>query len=439
MTLHRTFPALAPGVAAAMAGAVALLATAEAAAALAAAALGASAAAFLVTSAGARAVADPRSVPGGGSDPLPTPTGVDGAGTRLLREQRPVLDAVPVGLLVVAADGTIRFANRTAVELFGLPAPSGRDVATIRVRRLLDAIETARSHGTSDTVEFSLSRSGEAFLRAQVRVVEDGDGDIVVAIEDQTQARRAGELHRDFVANASHELKTPLAAVSGIIETLLGHARHDPAATERFLGMLAAQTERMTRLVEDLLSLNRIELNERVAPREPQDLAGVLAEVVDSLRPSAEAAGVTLGYAAPEGRVRVRGDRNELCQLFHNLIDNAIKYGGAGTEVSVGMVLARQDLEGFIGVAVRDTGPGIAREHIPRLTERFYRVSVKRSREKGGTGLGLAIVKHILNRHRGRLEVESRLGEGSCFTAWLPSSDGAARPAEAPRLARTMA
>ncbi len=140
------------------------------------------------------------------------------------------------------------------------------------------------------------------------------------SIEDETQARRAGELHRDFVANASHELKTPLAAVQGIIETLLGHARDDPAATERFLGLLAAQTERMTRLVADLLSLNRIELNERVAPREPQDLAGVLGEVIDTLRPSAEAAGVRLNYAPPERRARVRGDRNSCSGT-----DNAIK------------------------------------------------------------------------------------------------------------------
>ncbi len=201
--------------------------------------------------------------------------------------------------------------------------------------------------------------------------------------------------------------------------------------------MLAAQTQRMTRLVEDLLSLNRIELNERVAPREPQDLPGLLAEVVDTLRPNADAAGVRLAYTAPEGEARVRADRNELSQLFRNLIDNAIKYGGSGTEVSIAPVAAHPDAPGLLGIAVRDTGPGIARQHIPRLTERFYRVSVRRSRDKGGTGLGLAIVKHIVNRHRGKLEIESKLGEGSCFTVWLPLAEAAAPRGEAPRLART--
>ena len=425
MTLHRMISVLAPALAAILAGAAALLATTEPIGALAGAALGAAAAAWFVHPAATASEAGPV--------PVRSAAGAS-AGAQLALHDRQLLDALPVGLMVVAADGTvggsIRFANRQAAELFGLPATGGLALATIRARRLLDSIEAALQHGTADTVEFSLSRSGDRFLRAHVRPIEGGGrdgggGQVVVAIDDQTRARRAGELHRDFVANASHELKTPLAAVSAIIETLLGHAREDPVATERFLGMLAGQTERMTRLVEDLLSLNRIELNERVAPREPQDLAGVLGEVVDTLRHGAEAAGVRLAYTPPEGRVRVLGDRNELCQLVRNLIDNAIKYGGAGTEVGVAITPGPADAPGFVGIAVRDTGPGIAREHIPRLTERFYRVSAKRSREKGGTGLGLAIVKHILNRHRGRLEIESGAGKGSCFTAWLPLAQAA--------------
>jgi two-component system phosphate regulon sensor histidine kinase PhoR len=389
------------------------------------------AAGFLPPAAFAPAGAAPASMPAQGAV-----QGVAGPGPDFR-----LLDALPIGLMIVAADGTIGYANRHAAELFGLPERGGLPVATIRARRLLDLIEAALGHGTADSVEFSLSRSGDVFLHAHVRPIEGGAGEVAVAIEDQTRARRAGELHRDFVANASHELKTPLAAVSGMVETLLGHAREDPAATERFLKMLTAQTERMTRLVEDLLSLNRIELNERVVPREPQDLAGVLGEVVDTLRPAAEAAGVRLRFTPPEGRTHVRGDRNELCQLFRNLIDNAIKYGGRGTEVAVGMAPASPEPPGLVGVAIRDTGPGIAREHIPRLTERFYRVSVKHSREKGGTGLGLAIVKHILNRHRGRLEIESRVGEGSCFTVWLPvvRADVAPRRTGSESVARTIA
>ncbi len=436
---QRLIAALLPALAATLAGAVALVATGDALGTLAAAALGA-AAASLATSFLPRAD-QPRIRPANAIATSRPATAVDGA------EAPRLLDALPVGLMVVSAEGAISFANRHAAELFGLPATGGLAVATIRARRLLDGIEAALADRTPGTIEFRLARSGEAHLRAHIRPVESGGGEVVVAIEDQTAARRAGELHRDFVANASHELKTPLAAVSAIIETLLGHAREDPAATERFLGMLAAQTQRMTRLVEDLLSLNRIELNERVTPREPQDLAGVIGEVVDALRASAEAAGVRLDYVPPEGRPLVRGERNELSQLFRNLIDNAIKYGGPGTEVSVAAVLPQADAAGLVGIAVRDTGPGIARQHIPRLTERFYRVSVKRSREKGGTGLGLAIVKHIVNRHRGRLEIESELGKGSSFTVWLPLAgaaaqrdgaqrDGAQRDGGAPPLAR---
>ena len=429
MVPHRPIAALAPALAAILAGVAVLLATGSAPGTLAAAVLGA-------TAAGVAAVAARRGEarPEPPAHILANTAPADGADPA---EAHRLLDALPVGLMVVASDGSIRFANRHAAELFGLPATGGLAVATIRARRLLDCIEGALQQGRADTVDFSLSRSGDAYLRAHVRPVEGGQGELVVAVEDQTEARRAGELHRDFVANASHELKTPLAAVSAIIETLLGHARDDPAATERFLGMLAAQTGRMTRLVEDLLSLNRIELNERVAPREPQDISGVLGEVVDTLRASADQAGVRLDYEPPPGQPQVRGDRNELCQLFRNLIDNAIKYGGPGTEVRLTTVPCSPDAPGLLGIAVRDTGPGIARQHIPRLTERFYRVSVKRSREKGGTGLGLAIVKHIINRHRGRLEIESRLGEGSSFTVWLPLADASARRREAPRLART--
>jgi two-component system phosphate regulon sensor histidine kinase PhoR len=422
MVSHRLIAALTPALAALLAGSLALAASAGPPAMLAAAALGAAVAALVLGSTRAEAPGTPS-----------VDTHTQARNREDPAETHRLLDALPIGLVIVAADGTIRFANRHAAELFGLPSTAGQPgdqtgglaVATIRVRRLLDLIEAALGEGTAGSVEFQLPRSGDVHLRAHVRPVVGGAGEVVVAIEDQTEARRAGELHRDFVANASHELKTPLAAVSGIIETLLGHARDDPAATTRFLGMLATQADRMTRLVEDLLSLNRIELNARVAPREPQDLSDVLAEAVETLRPNAEQAGVRLEYLPPDGRPQVRGDRNELSQLFGNLIENAIKYGGSGAEVRVAAVPRSADAPAHLGIAVSDTGPGIARHHIPRLTERFYRVSVRRSREKGGTGLGLAIVKHILNRHRGRLEIESRLGEGSRFTVWLPLAEAA--------------
>ena len=408
--------ALAPPLAALLAGGLALVAGASPLVVLAAAAAAAAAAGWLgaARDAARPAAAHPNRAPLAGAD-VP----------------QPLLNALPVGVLVIAGDGTIRLANRSAAATFGLPG--GRHTAAVlRAPRLLERIEAVRRGGDPGVldpaaVDFPLPR-GDAQLRAHVRPA--GGGEVVVAIEDRSDARRAAELHRDFVANASHELKTPLAAVSASIETLLGHARDDPAATERFLGVIAAQVRRMTRLVEDLLSLNRIELNERVPPRDPQDLPAIVAEAVEALRPAADEAGVTLDFDAPERVSAVHGDRNELGQVFRNLIENAVKYGGPGVSVCVSMVEA----SGTVGVAVRDTGPGIAREHLPRLTERFYRVSVRRSREQGGTGLGLAIVKHVVARHRGRLEIESRPGEGSCFTVWLPLADAAGQRGDRPNL-----
>ena len=330
------------------------------------------------------------------------------------------LDALPFGVMIVRADRSIALANLEMREVFGLRDGHDMAVSTLRSRRLLDLIETAFRDEAAGTLEFSMSRRTDVHLRAHVRPL--GSGEVLVAIADETQAHLTGEMHRDFVANASHELKTPLAAISGVIETLLGHAREDPAATERFLGLLDRQAKRMTRLIEDLLSLNRIELNERVAPSEPQDVLTILAEVVDTLRPIAEAADVRLAPPGPGARPVILGDRDELGQVFRNLIENAVRYGGSGTTVSIGAEIEPGEgaRPGRVGISVSDEGPGIAREHIPRLTERFYRVNAHRSREKGGTGLGLAIVKHVMNRHRGRLEIASKPGAGSTFTVWFP-------------------
>lgn len=332
-----------------------------------------------------------------------------------------VLELMPLGVLIVAENQQVVYANKMVAELFGLTRDGDVPVANLRSRRLLDRIATAFRQGTGSTLEFTLSRSSGAALLATIRpLTVDGKTSVVVAIQDETRARRASELHRDFVANASHELKTPLAAVSGIIETLLGPARDDPKASERFLGILLEQTTRMTRLIEDLLSLNRIELNARVVPDEPQDVFALLSEVMNALQAIAEAADVSLDYDQPKAQIIALADRDEVCQLFRNLIDNAIKYGGSGTTVSINTMIDPPEAPGMVGISVRDRGPGIAREDIPRLTERFYRVNVKHSRDKGGTGLGLAICKHIISRHRGRLEIESKLGEGSRFTVWLP-------------------
>ncbi|HUF55705.1 MAG TPA: ATP-binding protein, partial [Thermohalobaculum sp.] len=324
----------------------------------------------------------------------------------------------------------------SAVRLFGRRPPGQFHLSALRAPGLIEGLEAALESGREVSVTFGLARTGSSDLHASAQPLDAGPDDdapaLAVLIEDHSQPRRAAELHRDFVANASHELKTPLASISGIIETLTGHARDDPEATERFLGMMAAQVERMKRLVQDLLSLNRIELNERMPPEEPQSVRRIAWEAAEALEPLAAAEGVTLDCDPPAESPRVAGDGRELMQLFSNLIDNAIKYGGDGGIVTVRTVRTREGA-GRIGIEIGDRGPGIAREHVPRLTERFYRVSPSHSRARGGTGLGLAIAKHIVNRHRGELRIESTPGEGATFTVWLPVLEEAAE--DAPPLA----
>jgi two-component system phosphate regulon sensor histidine kinase PhoR len=228
-------------------------------------------------------------------------------------------------------------------------------------------------------------------------------------------------MRADFVANASHELRTPLASLSGFIETLQGSARDDAQARQRFLGIMKAQANRMARLIDDLLSLSRIELKAHLQPATPVDLVGIVRQVADSLQTLARDRGVEIKIEKPEKPLAVRGDRDELIRVFENLVENALKYGAPGKRVDIS--LARKVGSGGeeeATVSVRDYGPGIADEHIPRLTERFYRVDVAESRAQGGTGLGLALVKHIVARHRGRLVINSVLGKGATFTIRLP-------------------
>jgi two-component system, OmpR family, phosphate regulon sensor histidine kinase PhoR len=247
-------------------------------------------------------------------------------------------------------------------------------------------------------------------------------------LHDLTAAKRSERLRADFVANASHELRTPLASLIGFIETLRGPARDDSAARQHFLSIMAEQSQRMKRLVDDLLSLSRIEMNEHRPPTERVDLARLLPTVADLLGQRAAARDMQIKLDLPADLPAVLGDSDELAQVFQNLLDNAIKYSRAGTSIDVTAHASGRILPGArpgerppaVAVTVRDHGEGIAREHLPRLTERFYRVDAARSRELGGTGLGLAIVKHIVNHHRGALEIDSEPGEGSVFTIHLP-------------------
>ena len=237
-------------------------------------------------------------------------------------------------------------------------------------------------------------------------------------------------MRADFVANASHELRTPLAALSGFIDTLLGSARDDTAARSRFLAIMKTQATRMARLIDDLLSLSRVELNEHMHPETPVDLVPIVRQVIDGLQTLATDRNVEVAIALPGEPAIVPGDRDELTRVFENLIENALKYGASGKLVDVAFATAAApDGAAETLVTVRDYGPGIAAEHMPRLTERFYRVDVTQSRAEGGTGLGLSLVKHILNRHRGRLTIESEAGNGATFTVRLPLVHSDSAPA----------
>ena len=244
---------------------------------------------------------------------------------------------------------------------------------------------------------------------------------LLMTFNDLTPLRRVEEMRADFIANASHELRTPLAALLGFIETLQGPAKDDPAARDKFLGIMQGQATRMARLIDDLLSLSRIELNAHLQPSTPVDLAPIVRQVIDGLQMLARDRGVEIKVVLPSDALMVLGDRDELIRALENLVENALKYGAAGKRVDI-TVAYSQTRAGLpeARVAVRDYGPGIAPEHLPRLTERFYRVDVTDSRAQGGTGLGLALVKHVLNRHGGRLTIESTPGEGATFTMHVP-------------------
>jgi two-component system, OmpR family, phosphate regulon sensor histidine kinase PhoR len=251
---------------------------------------------------------------------------------------------------------------------------------------------------------------------------------VLLALRDLTPLRRVEEMRADFVANASHELRTPLASLSGFIETLQGPARNDALSRDRFLAIMKEQATRMARLIDDLLSLSRIEQKAHIHPDSTTDLVMIVHEVADGLSPLAQERDVEIKITDQAKSLDVSGDRDELIRVFENLIENALKYGASGKRVDI--TLAREPATGEPRdaiVSVRDYGPGIAPEHLPRLTERFYRVDIGESRAQGGTGLGLALVKHILNRHRGRLMIESTPGSGANFSVRLPLS----RPAKA--------
>jgi two-component system phosphate regulon sensor histidine kinase PhoR len=300
----------------------------------------------------------------------------------------------------------------------------------LRIPDVLDGIRRATASGTEERVEFSERIPADRWLEACIAPVVQGGGSarplLLITIHDLSSIRRVEEVRADFVANASHELRTPLAALTGFIETLQGPAREDVQARERFLGIMKQQATRMARLIDDLLSLSRIELKVHQQPQTLVDLVAIVRQVSDGLQTLARDRGVEIKLEIAAAPLTIRGDRDELIRVFENLIENALKYGAPGKRVEVKSGReTRADGGAEAVIAVRDFGPGIAPEHLPRLTERFYRVDVVESRTQGGTGLGLALAKHILNRHRGRLAIDSALGQGATFTVRLPLAPGA--------------
>jgi two-component system phosphate regulon sensor histidine kinase PhoR len=342
---------------------------------------------------------------------------------------REVLERLPDPLMLLDSAGRVIFANKAMVAVVGTDTQRKHVSAVLRTPAVLQAIDRTAASGEPASIDFSFRVPVERHFQAYVTRIEQTPRLTAVLLHDVTAAKKAEEARADFVANASHELRTPLAAVTGFIDTLKGHARDDEGAREKFLDIMSVEAGRMRRLIDDLLSLTRIEQNEHVPPSGEVDIVDVVRDAAAALQGLARLDNVTITVGEAADLPTVVGERDELIQLFQNLIHNAIKYGKVGGHVSIGFSLApssatpagRRNPGSLVAVSVKDDGEGIPREAIPRLTERFYRVDVKRSRERGGTGLGLAIVKHIVNRHNGRLQIESKAGEGSTFSVLLPA------------------
>jgi two-component system phosphate regulon sensor histidine kinase PhoR len=364
---------------------------------------------------------------------------------------RAMLDQLPLPVLLIGADGRIERANTAAREFLVLETERGVLSASLRQPAVLEAVERALRGKASEPVEYSVLAPVESHVRALVSPLNvEIDGQFhwqaMLVLTDETPLKRAGRMRADFLANASHELRTPLASLSGFIETLQGHAKNDEEARGRFLMIMQDQTDRMRRLIDDLLALSRVEMDEHVPPDGIEDLAIISSEVLEFLRPQLSQRNMGLTTSIQPDALAV-GDRDQMFEVIQNLVENAIKYSPPDSTLHLSvegdmerhaverapnflpgdiakMTLAVPDEEAgarYTVLRVRDQGKGISRRDLPRLSERFYRVGGQKSGPKEGTGLGLAIVKHIINRHRGGFAVESAPGTGSVFSVYFPS------------------
>lgn len=361
-----------------------------------------------------------------------------------------VRERLPVPVLVIGPGGRIEHANPAAREFLGLGSHTGHLSAALRQPQVLEAVNSALRGGAVEPIEYSMMAPIESHVRAFVTPLKVDEASTfpwraLLVLFDETSIKRAERMRADFLANASHELRTPLASLAGFIETLRGHAKDDAGARDRFLSIMGEQTERMRRLIDDLLSLSRVEMNEHVPPNETADLVTLTEDVLDFLRPQIDEKQISIETDLAKAAVAV-GDRDQLTEVTQNLIENAIKYSPSGSKLRIEIVagLARDAAERparrcgelssrltlaappseaglrYVAFRVIDQGAGIDRRFLPRLTERFYRVDGQKSGPKEGTGLGLAIVKHIVNRHRGGFAVESAPGVGSVFSVFVP-------------------
>jgi two-component system phosphate regulon sensor histidine kinase PhoR len=337
-----------------------------------------------------------------------------------------ILGAMPDAAIVVDRSFVVLRYNAAAQHLFNLLQTGSPIEQVVHDPELFSAV--ARALEFAETREAHLASRGaaEQRLTAVVTPVRGGSKQrapaaALITVRDESEQYRMLEMRTDFVANASHELRTPLASVRGFIETLQGPARNDEAARQRFLPLMAEQAERMTRLIDALLLLSRVEEKANLRPTGRVDVGEVIADAVRTMAPAAKARSMTISVAPGAEAFVVRGERDELFQVFQNIIENAVKYGRDGGSIRI---LTTRDAGNRVGrqvaIAIVDDGPGIAPDHLPRLTERFYRVNAEHSRRVGGTGLGLAIVKHIVNRHGGQLAIESVVGNGTTVRIVLP-------------------
>ncbi|TPL45856.1 ATP-binding protein [Mesorhizobium sp. B2-4-6] len=330
--------------------------------------------------------------------------------------------AVADPLIIFDRSAAMVHANAAAFAAFGGLAPGMSLALKFRapeMQALLDGILSGQV--AADAVDYTEKLPVERTYRVSASTVGHATGLYVLVFKDQSETRRIDRMRADFIANASHELRTPLASIAGFIETLRGPARNDPAARDQFLQIMQNQTGRMARLIDDLLSLSRLEMKPYLRPGTEVDLRQTIDSVIDSLGPLAGENGVVIEREFANGPLVVPGDRDELFQVFENLLENACKYGQSGGHVTVSIAGGEDSQQPGFDVTIRDYGPGIAEEHIPRITERFYRVDVENSRTQKGTGLGLSIVKHILTRHNARLSIKSEVGKGAAFTVHLPA------------------